>query len=186
MKQVLFVLLILTAISCKNLHPTLVVTADQSRAVDSTAGTSPFLTHDHNGNIVLSWVRTLEDSSSVFCYAVSNDGGKTFNKPVVIPASINIHAHSENIPKVIFKPSGEIVAVWGVSNPNAHNKYSGLVNYSQSIDGGKTWTDATPLVTDTASFDQRYSDVALLANGEIGIGLCIKADCFDRRFLTAP
>ena len=70
---------------------------------------------------------------------------------------------------MVFKPNGEIIAVWGVENANEINKYSGLVYYSQSFNEGKSWSEAKPLVQDTTSFDQRYFDVALLKNGEAGI-----------------
>jgi hypothetical protein len=136
--------------------------------IDSLPGLCPYLTRDAKGNIVLSWVRTLNDSTSVFCYAISTDG-KTFGNPVVIPSSSNIQPHSENLPKIIFKPSGEIIALWGAANPNPKNKYSGLVFYVQSFDDGKTWTDPKPLIKDTAGYDQRYYDIALLSNGEVGI-----------------
>ena len=155
--------------SCEQNKPFTEVTSSAAVQVDSLPGTCPYLTKDNKGNTVLSWVRDLNDSSSIFCYAVSADGGQTFGKPIIIPSSTNVHPHSENLPKVIFKPSGEVVAVWGVSNPNPLNKYSGLVNYSQSFDDGKTWTEAKPLVKDTAGYDQRYSDIALLSNGEIAI-----------------
>jgi len=136
--------------------------------LDSIPGQCPFLTKDSKGNIVLSWVRMNNDSSSAFCYAVS-DNGKTLGSPVVIPNSGNIQPHGENLPKIIFKPSGEIIALWGASNPAAKNKYAGLVSYTQSFDEGKTWTDPKPLTNDTASFDQRYYDVALLPDGEASI-----------------
>lgn len=110
----------------------------------------------------------VNDSTAVFCYAISNDG-KAFGKPVVIPGSDNIQPHGENLPKIIFKPSGEIIALWGTANPNPKNKYSGLVFYVQSMDNGKSWTAPKPLVTDTASYDQRYYDIALLPDGEAGI-----------------
>jgi hypothetical protein len=70
---------------------------------------------------------------------------------------------------VVFKPSGEIIAVWGAGSPNPKNKYSGLVYYAQSFDGGKTWSKPAGLVKDTTSFDQRYFDVAILPDGEAGI-----------------
>ena len=165
----LILLCILGLLSCAEHDRQVEVVSQPAIQVDSLQGTSPHLTKDHKGRMVLSWVREFDDSSSVFCYAVSTDAGQTFATPIVIPSSSNIHAHAENLPKVIFKPSGEIIAVWGVSNPNAYNKYSGIVNYAQSFDEGKTWTEAKPLVKDTASYDQRYSDVALLANGEAAI-----------------
>ncbi|HTF30199.1 MAG TPA: sialidase family protein, partial [Flavitalea sp.] len=87
----------------------------------------------------------------------------------MIPNSGNIQPHGENLPKILFKPSGEILALWGAANPNQNNKYSGLVYYVQSFDDGKSWTIPRKLVNDTASYDQRYYDVALLRNGEAGI-----------------
>lgn len=136
---------------------------------DTLPGESPYVTKNKEGATVLSWVKFINDSASLFCYATSSDNGNTFNNTVVIPSSANIHAHAENIPKVIFKPSGEIIAVWGAKNPNPKNKYSGLIYYAQSFDDGKTWTEAKPLVTDTNGYDQRYSDVTLLKNGEAAI-----------------
>ena len=143
-------------------------TAKQELLLDSIPGQCPYLTKDNKGNIVLSWVRMNNDSSSTFCYAVSKDG-KTLGNPVVIPNSGDIQPHGENLPKIIFKPSGEIIALWGASNPAAKNKYAGLVSYTQSFDEGKTWTDPKPLTNDTASFDQRYYDVSLLPDGEAAI-----------------
>jgi hypothetical protein len=137
--------------------------------LDDLPGACPNTTLDASGNIVVSWVRTERDSSHIFCYAVSQDEGRTFGKPVIIPASKKVHPHNENLPKVIFKPSGEIIAIWGAANPNPKNKYSGIIYYAQSFDEGKNWSAAKPLVNDTAGFDQRYFDVALLSNGEVGI-----------------
>jgi hypothetical protein len=143
--------------------------AGNVQLVDSLPGQSPFITKDNKGNVVVSWVRMINDSSSVFSYAVYPNEGRSFSKPVVIPSSSNIHPHAENLPKIIFKPSGEIIALWGASNPNPKNKYSGLVYYAQSFDEGKTWSNPKKLVNDTAGYDQRYYDVALLPDGEAAI-----------------
>ena len=66
------------------------------RLVDAIAGSCPNLTKNSEGKIVLSWIRKLNDSSNVFCYAVSADG-ETFSQPVLIPGTGNIHPHSENL-----------------------------------------------------------------------------------------
>lgn len=136
---------------------------------DSMNSTAPYLTRDHRGNIVMSWARLLTDSTSVFCYAVSRDEGRSFDKPVVVPGSNNLLAHSENLPKIIVRPGGEIIAMWGAANPNKNNKYSGQVFYSVSTDEGANWTGAQPLVKDTGSYDQRYYDVALMPDGEAAV-----------------
>lgn len=137
--------------------------------IDTLPGSCPYLTKDDHNRVVLSWIRQKDSASKIFCYSISPDGGKTFSQAVEIPCSDAIKPHGENLPKIIFKPSGEIIAVWGVGNPNPKNKYSGLVYYAQSFDDGRTWSQATRLVTDTTSFDQRYFDVAILPDGEAGI-----------------
>lgn len=129
----------------------------------------PFLTKDTNDNIVLSFIKEINDSVAVMSYSVSKDKGVSFGNAIEIPASKDVLPSGENMPKMVFKPNGEIIAVWGVENSNPINKYSGLVYYSQSFDDGKNWSEAKALVKDTASFDQRYFDVALLKNGEAGI-----------------
>ncbi len=160
---------VLVTIGCREKEDVAGLAAGEAIQADSLPGACPYLTKDSQGRIVMSWVRSTTDSTFVFCYAVSGDKGKSFGEPVVIPASTNIRPHSENLPKIIFKLNGDIMALWGASNPNPKNKYSGLVYYSSSVDGGLTWTPSRPLVTDTASFDQRYYDVAQLPSGEVAI-----------------
>ena len=141
------------------------ITTSSEQSVDVLPGSSPYLTKDKHGNTVLSWVKRLSDSTAVLCYSILDGKDKT----IEIPSSINIHAHAENLPKVIFKPSGDIIAVWGARNADPRNKYSGLIYYSQSFDEGKTWTAAARLVKDQQGYDQRYSDVALMKSGEVAI-----------------
>ncbi|MDQ3111019.1 MAG: glycoside hydrolase, partial [Bacteroidota bacterium] len=158
--------------SCNN-HPgnsEAVHTGPIAVSSDTVVSTScSFLTTNNKGNIVLSWVQGINDSLNIMCFAVSPDKGKTFGAAIEIPSSKNVYPHGENMPKLIFKPNGEIIALWGAHNPNPENKYSGLVFYSQSFDEGKTWSNAKQLTTDIASNDQRYFDVDLLSNGEAGI-----------------
>lgn len=168
----IYIVAILTALiltSCRQQQKEESLSSSSETLVDTTAGSCPYLTNDSKGNIILSWIKKVDTSTSVFCYAVSNDAGKTFSKPIEIPGSTNVHPHAENMPKIIVKASGEIIAVWGALNTNPKNAYSGLVYYSQSLNSGKTWSKPTSLVTDTASYDQRYFDVALLPDGEAAI-----------------
>ena len=170
-KKLVFIAVLFTAViyGCETRNGSLVITASRETQIDTARGSCPYLTKDNNNNIVLSWIKKTGTAASVFCYAVSMDEGKTFGRTVDIPGSSNVQPHGENMPKVIFKTSGEIIAVWGAANPNPKNAYSGLVYYAQSFDNGKTWTKPMGLTKDTASFDQRYFDVALLPNGEAGI-----------------
>ncbi|MEO6812552.1 MAG: sialidase family protein [Ginsengibacter sp.] len=154
--------------SCFNIEKKEIIVSDEAQ-IDTAQGSCSFLTKDNNGNIVLSWAKKVDSTKSVYCYAVSKNEGKTFEKAIEIPGSENVHPHGENMPKIIFKPSGEIIGVWGEANPNPKNAYSDLVYYSQSFDNGKTWSAKNQLVKDTTAYDQRYFDVALLPNGEAAI-----------------
>lgn len=151
--------------ACKGPATQQQVTISGATAIDTIAGSCPYLTKDTKGNIVLSWIRSRHDSGFIVCYAVSPDGGKTFGQAIEIPASTNVHPHGENMPKILFMPGNEVIAVWGAASPNPKNLYSGLIYYSQSFDDGKTWNGLNPLVKDTASNDQRYFDVSSLQNG---------------------
>lgn len=155
--------------SCLSGEKKINISASNEALIDTAEGSCPFLTKDNKGNIVLSWIKKIDSTKSIFSYAVSTDKGKSFGTTIEIPGSNNVQPHGENMPKIIFKPSGEIIAVWGAANPNPKNAYSGMVYYSQSFDNGKTWGKASNLVHDTAGFDQRYFDVALLPNGEAAI-----------------
>jgi hypothetical protein len=155
--------------SCFDNEKSIKQSASKEGLVDTLPGQCPYLTKDHNGNTVISWVRMINDSSAVFCYAVSPDG-KTFGRPITIPGTEKIEPHGENLPKIIFKKSGEVIALWGTKSTSTTNKYAGMVSYTQSFDGGKTWNaEIKRLVPDTSAYDQRYYDVALLQNGEVGI-----------------
>jgi len=172
MNKIIFLILIsfsFTFQSCFNSKKEIDIIASDAIKIDTAEGSCPYLTKDNKGNIVLSWIKKTDSVSFVYCYAISKDKGKTFSKAVKIPGSTNVFPHGENMPKIIFKPSGDIITVWGAANPNPANSYAGIVFYSQSFDEGRSWTDATPLVTDTAGFDQRYFDVALLPDGEAAI-----------------
>ena len=171
MKKIILLILISFSFifqSCSNSGEKQIIASSESQ-IDTLQGSCPFLTKDNKGNIVLSWIKEIDSAKLIYSYAISKDNGKTFGKTIEIPGSENVHPHGENMPKIIFKPSGEIIAAWASANPNPKNNYSDLVYYSQSFDNGASWSKTTRLVTDTAGYDQRYFDMELLPNGEAGI-----------------
>ncbi|MBV7533363.1 sialidase family protein [Chitinophaga sp. sic0106] len=130
------------------------------------AASCPYITHDAAGNLAISWIETDTANNSFIYYTISPDQGETFAAPVQVSSSAGVYPHDENLPKILFKPDGSIVAMFGTEANDARNKYAGKVMYTQSFDSGRTWQSAMPLVTDTAGYDQRYFDMALLPNGE--------------------
>lgn len=127
----------------------------------------PFLAGTADGSTVISWVETEKgaDTGTLY-YAISADKGQTFSAPQRVATANGILPHAENMPKMVFKPDGEVIAIYGVEQNDARNKYAGRVFYTRSLDGGKNWLPAQALVTDTGSYDQRYFDIALLPGGE--------------------
>ncbi|MFD2909490.1 hypothetical protein ACFSX9_12190 [Flavobacterium ardleyense] len=138
--------------------------------VDSFSTTNcPYLTNDNEGNIVLSFGVENDTEESTFYYAFFNAESNIFGKIIEIESAKGVKLHEENAPKIAFRSDGTVVAVWGVDNTSEAKKYGGRIFYSQSFDKGKSWTEATPLVTDETSIDQRYFDIEKLSDGEIGI-----------------
>ncbi|MEO8962722.1 MAG: sialidase family protein [Ginsengibacter sp.] len=172
MKHHILLILICTGFtfqSCFNKHKQINIIASNAAQIDTSEGSCPYLTKDNKGNIALSWIRKIDSSVSIYCYSISADNGKSFGKAIEIPGSNNIHPHGENMPKIIFKPDGEIIAAWASANPNAKNAYSDVVYYSRSDDKGATWSKADKLVSDTTGYDQRYFDMAILPDGNAAI-----------------
>jgi len=142
MKKNIFLILISFGFifqSCFHGEKKINIIASNTMQIDTSEGSCPFLTKDGSGNIVLSWIKKTDSTTSVYCYAVSKDKGKTFDKTIEIPGSSNIHPHGENLPKIVFTPGGEVIAAWASANPNPKNQYSDEVFYSQSFDNGVTW-----------------------------------------------
>lgn len=139
---------------------------------DTAFNTScPYLTHNSEGVPVLSWVQENQATQATqIYYAVYIDSIKKFGKPEIISSAANVEPHGEDMPKIIYQKNGNMFAVYSIKNPQPGNPYTGAVYYTRSFDGGEHWTPAHPLITDSSqSFDQRYFDVALLPNDEIGM-----------------
>ncbi|HSD13514.1 MAG TPA: exo-alpha-sialidase [Flavobacterium sp.] len=144
----------------------------EAKYISSENGTTtscPFFTSDRKGRTVMSYGKETKGADAILNYSVFNTKTKRFGAPIEIPSSKGVELHGENMPKMIFKPNGEIIAVWGIDNPTPKKKYGGLIQYSQSFDNGKNWTPATRLVKDENGIDQRYFDIDLLPNGEAAI-----------------
>lgn len=126
-----------------------------------------FISETADGKKVISWIEAQPgaDTGTMY-YAVQQ--GDTFSAPHVIPVANNVLPHAENMPKLLFKPNGEIIAMYGIEQHDPRNQWAGRVCYTHSLDTGKTWSAPQQLVTDTSSYDQRYFDMALLPDGEAG------------------
>ncbi|WP_035678785.1 sialidase family protein [Flavobacterium limnosediminis] len=170
MKNNLFFVFVMTLFSLQNVNSQIVQTDAEFISLEKGVTTTcPFLTSDTQGRIVMSFGKEIKGKDAVLNFSVFDTERNKFDLPVEIPSSKGVELHGENMPKMVFKPNGEIIAVWGIDNPTPKKKYGGLIQYSQSFDGGKSWSPATKLVKDADGIDQRYFDIDLLPNGEVAI-----------------
>ena len=149
---------------------------------ENVEASGPYLTYDHQGKPVLCWTEKLAGQEEIFVlkYAVFNPAAGTFGDPIEVLPSRGTRAHPESMNKVGFKADGTVVAVFAVKHPTEENPFAGSIYYTLSSDGGKSWSDAAFLHSDTLPhYGRGYFDLATLADGELG------AVWLDGRFAEA-
>jgi hypothetical protein len=129
-----------------------------------------YLTKDHLGRPVIAWTEGNKETKEIYLYyAVSSDNGQSFGAPIKVDPSKGTVFHAESMNKVAFKKDGTVIAVFEKKAPTKENQYAGYIFYTQSFDGGKSWTDSEFLHTDTSSgISRSFFDLAVLPDGEVG------------------
>ena len=169
-----FFLLILTLLftSCNKSSSTEVLSDSLSNFVlisnKSSVSEASFLTSDHKGNPVLTWVE--KSINGVFLYyAISLDTGRTFGVPVRVPTTKGLSSHNESMPKIAFKRNGDAVVVFQKRKPTSENQYAGVLLYTQLLEGSKNWSNPKMLHSDTSNgIGRNFFDITRLPDGEIG------------------
>lgn len=168
----LLILIVITLTNCRKQQQDF----NRISSLSSTAE-SAYLTHDQHKNPVIAW--TEKDSTRIdFFYAISSDGGKSFNDKIQIAVEGQISTHPEGMPKIAFGKNGTVIAAYEKKSPTKENKYAGSVYYVQSNDNGKTWTRERFIHSDTVAGRSRsYFDITTLPDGEVAaVWLDIKMD----------
>lgn len=126
---------------------------------------------DQRGQVVLSWVEKPGDGKAQFFYALSADGGKSFGPKVQVTAAPPaISAHSEGMPKIAFKQDGTVMALFEIPKPTDEAPRASDLLFSESKDGGRTWTEARAVHRDqTPGKGHSFADMSRLPNGQVGI-----------------
>ena len=134
------------------------------------AGAVPRLMTDAAGNPLLSWVEKAGEKEAAFYFAVSTDNGQTFGEKIRVKAPTNLSVHAEGMPKIAVKSDGTLLAVFEVPRPVPESRFAGDLLYTLSSDNGQSWTEPTPVHTDTRpGKSHSFSDITRLPNGEIGV-----------------
>jgi hypothetical protein len=142
-----------------------------------------YFTTDHKGNPVLCWTQEepsvakpkkspqvkREQGSAMLYYAIFERTSGLWSAPVAVTSIRNTGFHPESMNKVAFKADGTVVAVCEVKKPTSANPYAGEIHYTQSADGGKTWSGVKPLHRNvTPNTGHAFFDITRLPDGEIG------------------
>src|SRR5690554_2558939 len=130
---------------------------------------NPFLTKDQLGRSVVNWTEELSGKEGfVVKYAVFDPEGGAFGDIITVEPSRGTSSHPENMNKVAFKSDGTAVAVYSRKHPREENRFAGSILYTQSFDGGNTWTDEAYLHSDTSrNVGRGYFDLVTLPDGEV-------------------
>lgn len=138
-------------------------------SISGTEATGPYFTKDNKGNAVLCWTEKDNDASYRLKYAIYNMQTNQFDKVITVPASAGCSTAAESMGKVAFKADGTVLAVFAKRFPKERNPYAGAIYYSFSDDGGKHWSEARFLHTDTVhAYGRSFFDIATLKDGELG------------------
>ena len=138
-------------------------------SISGAEATGPYFTKDNKGNAVLCWTEKDNDDACRLKYAVYNVQTNQFDKVITVPASAGCSIAAESMGKVAFKADGTVYAVFAKRFPKERNPYAGAIYYSFSDDGGKHWSEARFLHTDTVhAYGRSFFDIAALKDGELG------------------
>ena len=137
-------------------------------SISGVEATGPYFTKDHKGNAVLCWTEKDNDALYRLKYAVYDVQTNQFNKVITVPASAGCNTAAESMGKVAFKADGTVLAVFSKRFPKEKNPYAGAIYYSFSGDGGKNWSEARFLHTDTLHvYGRSFFDITTLKDGEL-------------------
>jgi len=129
-----------------------------------------YFSSDSNGNIILSWSEEIDTlKTNILKFKTFNITTNEFGKTVTVTPSVGMQAHDESMAKVAKNSKGVLYAVFRFKSPTPENRFAGSVFYSISDDRGKNWTEKRKLVTEKDAVSQSFYDIALLADGNLGL-----------------
>lgn len=166
--HVVFLLALITTFSCSSESDQ---PAEEGTLVPAGEfASNPQATLNDQGQIVLWWIQKEEQSGeNIVAFARSTDQGKTFSDATIIPKSLGANgANGEGPPRLIFKQNGTMILLFNKPNALPGHPFAGDVLYTQSFDGGKSWTSPEPIHRDgIETSGQGFPAVTRLPSGEI-------------------
>lgn len=147
---------------------------DEIRVISDTgrSAKSVYLTKNHYGIPVIVWTEqdTTENSDKFFYFSLLDSLTDVFTGKIQIPIEQNASLHTEGMPKIAFKKSGEIIAVYEVKVESEFNPYAGEIHYIVSKDNGISWSEPNIVHSSKSPHKGRaFFDMITLSGGEIGV-----------------
>lgn len=120
-----------------------------------------------------------------FIYVTSSeDLGITFRAAVAVnPVPERIDANGEGRPKIAFAKDGAILVTW---TRKMDEPYTGLIRFSRSADGGKTFSSPETLNDDGIVTGRRFDALAVSPSGEVLVAWIDKRDLERAKSKGAP
>lgn len=169
-RLILLIAALLTLLSCSS-HE-VQNHLQKSQTITAAGKTADFLqtTHDHNGDIIAWWVEKDQNSGEKFVYFSRSPGANLlFKESHTIPTSRRVHAGGEHMPKLVVKPDGTYVLIFARLNKDSDASFASSVLYTQTFDGGSTWTKPNLIHSDTDPDNSHgFHEAILLPDGEVG------------------
>lgn len=138
-----------------------------------------YLSLDEKDNAMVSWVEIDSSAQKNFYFARYNPQTAKFEAKKSIPIDQNASIHEEGMPKLAVKSDGSLFAMFETSTPIEGSKWGlGDIKFTQSFDGGETWTDSKSIAPEDIKEGKSasFSNLIRLVDGEIGIAWLSTAD----------
>jgi hypothetical protein len=150
-------------------------TSALARSPDSIRGPSPSSSSfptpafDESGRLFVAFVE------GGFVYVSSSDDrGRTFDRAVAVnPEPEKIDANGEGRPKIAVARDGTLLVTW---TQKLDKPYSGLIRFSRSTDGGRSFARPVTINDDGLVTGHRFDALAVAPSGEVLVAWIDKRD----------
>lgn len=139
---------------------------------------APNITIAGDGSIYLSWLQKVESGTHALSYARLEGGTWNWSAPVAVAAPESMLANSADFPSMVVTRSGRVVAQWLQVNGDGPFTYDAII--SQSVDGGKSWSESRVLHDDGKSAEHGFVSLLESPAGDV------EAIWLDGRNTVAP
>jgi hypothetical protein len=122
----------------------------------SQANSSPSILADSSGRILVAYAVSINEQRGIY-FVVSDDGGKSWTQPI---RAFNAEAANWEMvdqPRILLTEDGRLHLLFEKYSLRGGERLSEGIYYSQSIDGGRTWSKPDAVSESPVSWSQLVS-----------------------------